>query len=111
MLTVNFCPAPAMTPHAGSLLVPVLVWLPVNIWHRAEDVGSDVTKAVGKGVGAVGRAEGGGVGIPGNIVGLGLGTVLGAAVGFALVGRSVGTELGARDAPTVGTRTGAAVGE
>jgi hypothetical protein len=31
MLTVNVCPAIAETPHTGSLLVSVFVWLAVYI--------------------------------------------------------------------------------
>jgi len=50
--------------------------------------------ALGRAVGAVGRAEGAAVGSPGSIEGLAVGSALGMAVGAAVVGLRVGTELG-----------------
>ena len=73
MLTVNVWPAPAITPHTGSLLVSVLVWLPVKSWHDKEDVGASVGMALGRGVGCVGAAVGSAEGTPGGRDGLAVG--------------------------------------
>jgi len=75
MLTVNFWPALAVTPHTGSLLVSVLVWLPVNSWQDKVDVGA-----------AVGSGE---IINEGRVVGAEVGTRLGAGVG-----RKIGAVVG-----------------
>ena len=45
--TVNVCPALAVTPHTGSFEMSVLVWLAVNIWQKASEVGARVGAALG----------------------------------------------------------------
>ena len=106
ILTVNVCPAVAFTPHTGSLLVSVFVWLAVNIWQDKEEVGNSVGMALGKAVGAVGLAVGPAVGTPASIVGLADGSADGSSDGRAVVGLIVGMGDGRR----VGNEDGAGVG-
>ena len=84
--TVNVCPALAVTPHTGSFEMSVLVWLAVNSWQKASEVGARVGVALGSGVGAVGRAVGGGEGSPGGSVGIAVGLADGKGDGLAVVG-------------------------
>ena len=95
MLTVNVCPAVAVTPHSASFVVSLLVFFVRNGPHRAAEVGCDVGSAEGLGVGAVGAAVGGGLGILDASVGLAVGIAEGTGVGLAVVGVCVGTALGA----------------
>jgi hypothetical protein len=94
MLTVNVWPALAVTPHTGSLLVSVLVWLPVNSWQDRADVGATVGVTEGTAVGAVGCVVGVAVGTPAATVGPAVGKALGMADGFAVVGLKVGIDEG-----------------
>ena len=94
MLTVNVWPALAVTPHTGSLLVSVFVWLALNSWQDRADVGARVGIALGGAVGAVGLNVGSAVGTPAIIVGLAEGRALGSSDGRAVVGLMVGSGLG-----------------
>ena len=94
MLTVNVWPALAVTPHTGSLLVSVFVWLAVKRRQDRSDVGASVVMAVGEAVGAVGLAVGPAVGTPASIVGLADGNADGSCDGRAVVGLIVGSGLG-----------------
>jgi hypothetical protein len=42
MLTVNVCPAPAVTPHMACFLTSPFVFLTLNWPHTAADVGATV---------------------------------------------------------------------
>ena len=52
--TVNVCPALAVTPHTGVLVVSVLVWPAINMEQKPVDVGTNVGTGLGATVGAVG---------------------------------------------------------
>ena len=47
MLTIKVCPALAVMPQVGLLVVSVLVCLAVNSWHDCTEVGKKVGSAVG----------------------------------------------------------------
>ena len=106
MLTVNVWPALAVTPHTGSFLVSVLVWLAENIPQNETAVGNAVGTAVGTAEGAVGCVVGEAVGTPGIIVGPAVGSVLGTADGFAVVGLKVGIDVGRAVCLNVGAVVG-----
>ena len=113
MLTVNFWPALAVTPHTGSLLVSVLVWLPVKSWHAEADVGNAEGAAEGA---SEGIAEGGNVGMSvGFEVGVAeLGNKVGAVEGLGVLaadGRRVGACVGSEVGSGVAAKVGAVVGD
>jgi hypothetical protein len=97
MLTVNVCPALAVKAHSAKLFVSALVFTARKGPHRLADVGCTVGRADGAADGAVGCTVGGGLGSLDASVGLAVGSAEGAGVGMAVVGRRVGTELGASE--------------
>ena len=70
------------------------------------DVGCNVGRAEGRGLGAVGKAVGPGVGGPGVIVGFAEGNALGTAVGLEVVGNKVGIVLGEKEGTALGNIDG-----
>ena len=106
MLTVNVCPAVAVTPHMASFTVSDLVLPVLKGPHRLAVVGRRVGSGEGAADGAVGCTVGGGLGSFEASVGLAVGSAEGASVGMAVVGCRVGLGVGIKDGSGVGNKVG-----
>ena len=114
MLTVNVCPADAVTPQFAELSVSVFVLATLKAPHSVTPVGARVGTALGAALGAVGLAVGMAEGSAGRTVGPGVGSADGTGLGSDVVGDIVGIDdgnaLGATVETTVGIAEGSSVG-
>ena len=110
ILTTNVCPALAVTPQEATFCVSDAVLVAENIPHRSSLVGRVVGIDEGAGEGAVGAVVGIAEGAVNAVVGPAVGKDEGDGVGQAVVGRSVGIQLGSAEGRGVAAMVGIAEG-